>query len=182
MMGNKPDFSSHLALDDRSSITVIMGAKVYHDGRPSGALIRRVTAAINSSGKRDSSMFLVTGGTGESGYSEALTMKKMLMEAGILEEQIIPENESHDTLSSVLKCSKILKDIAFAGHVEVCSDIYHLPRCRWLFYLAGIRTRAIAAKSGLQANGPLKWVYYYAREAAAIVWDTILMLIHLLRK
>jgi vancomycin permeability regulator SanA len=156
------------------SVIVVMGARVKEDGTPSGAMTRRVAAALDEEMRNPGNWFLVTGGIGTSGYSESQTMLRLLQERGVPASKIILEDVSTDTLASIVNCTRIIRERKF-GRIKISSDIYHIPRCRWLFRLAGIHTEAIPVQSGRSANGIAKWCYYYLREGAAILWDTLLI-------
>jgi uncharacterized SAM-binding protein YcdF (DUF218 family) len=106
-------------------------------------------------------------------------MAGLLKEAGIAADKIILEDKSTDTLSSVRNCARLLRSLAVTGQVIVCSDVYHIPRCRWLFYLYGISSRAGQVVSGRSQNSLWRWTYYYLREIVAFPWDTLLVIISL---
>lgn len=151
---------------------VIMGAAIKPDGRPSGAMQRRVEGALLSSQNSIGPYYIVTGGQGKFGPPESDVMKLMLQEAGVPEAQIITDPKSNDTLSSILECAVILKDRDYLHPVVVCTDRYHVPRCRWLFRLLGIATEKRPMPSGRGVNGNFRWSYYHIRELFAILWDT----------
>jgi uncharacterized SAM-binding protein YcdF (DUF218 family) len=159
---------------------VIFGAAVRKNGEPSGAMSRRVDCAYNIGKEKPDSIYIPTGGVGKTKFQEAETMKKLLLNLGVAEDKIIPEEESKDTFASVINCSKILRAHNNFNKVYVVSDIYHIPRCRWLFYMLAIKTRSSRPESGLWPNGILKWSYFYFREIFALPYDTILMLFFLL--
>jgi vancomycin permeability regulator SanA len=164
---------------DKVPYIIVMGAAVESDGKPSGALKRRVSSAIRKTQTFTDSIVLVTGGVGKNKtFSEAEVMRTLLIESGIPSDRIRGEDQSNDTLSSVYRCSLILKKVNSCLEVYVCSDQYHIARCRWLFFLLGIHTQAVEVISGQEANGLYKWSYYYFREYAAIVLDTILVYLH----
>jgi len=121
-------------------------------------------------------MFLVTGRGRPNRPTEAGVMSALLEAKGVAPECILQDPISTDTISSVVECARIIKAQPGVQSVVVCSDRYHIPRCRWLFQLLGVHTLAGDLPSGLQANGHLRWAYYYVREAAAIVLDTALLL------
>ena len=155
---------------------MIMGAAVRRDGSPSGAMRRRVESALALGGNSATSLYLVTGGQGRFGPPESAVMKSMLQAAGVPENRILADPESHDTLSSVLHCANMLKAREKVDTVVVCTDRYHVPRCRWLFWLLGVPTSNRPMPSGFGANGIFWWTYYHVRELFAIPWDTVLLL------
>lgn len=158
------------------SVFVIFGAAVWKDGRASNAMRRRVEGALRSARDARSPVFLVSGGVGKHPPSEAEVMSRLLQEAGIPEKNILREEASTDTLQSVRNCVRILRSLPGFGDVVVCSDVYHIPRCRWLLKLYGIATRSGEVASGRSQNKILRWWYYYLREFAAVPWDTLMAL------
>ena len=154
-----------------------MGAAVWSGGRASLAMRRRVDGALTSARDIDSALFLPSGGVGDHPPSEARVMADLLLQAGVAEASILLDEVSTDTLSSVRNCTRMLRALPAFGDVVICSDVYHIPRCRWLFYLYGIRSRAGQVESGGPANTTLRWMYYHLREVFALPWDTLLVLL-----
>lgn len=103
-------------------------------------------------------------------------MRDLLRQAGIPDDYILLEQASTDTVSSIEACAKLLARFQGRVQVTVCSDVYHIPRCRWLFRLLGIRSNAGEVDSGRHQNTFLKWLYYYVREIATFPWDTLVVL------
>jgi vancomycin permeability regulator SanA len=161
---------------------VIFGAAVRGNGEPSGAMNRRVYAAFTEGKNKANSIYIPTGGVGKTPFSEAETMKMILINLGINEDKILLDEKSKDTFASTVNCTQILKSRMDRNCVYVCSDTYHIPRCRWLFYLFGMRTIAVRTESGLQSNGIIKWTYFYFREFVALPYDTLVMLAYRLQK
>lgn len=148
-----------------------MGARVLPGGRPSGALRRRVAAAVAAAGP--ATRFLVTGAVGGHPPSEARVMAELLRAAGVPEARIALEETGTDTLSSLIACVHILR-VAGARDVVVCSDAYHLPRCRAVLRALGVRAGAAPAHGARAATGTLRWLWALAREAAGLPWDVCL--------
>jgi vancomycin permeability regulator SanA len=153
---------------------VIMGAAVRPDGSPSGAMRRRVEAAFALGRAASDAFYLATGGQGRFGPPEATVMTSLLEVAGVTNDHILVDTEAHDTLSSVLNCARILKTRSFDS-VIVCTDRYHVPRCRLLFWMLGIRTTKQVMPSGVGTAGLPRWIYYYLRECLALPWDAMLL-------
>lgn len=162
-------------------VLVVMGAGVRPGGEPSGALRRRVAAALENARGRPDALFLVTGGVGRHPPAEALVMRRLLREAGVPDECILVDDESADTLASLLCSARMLRGLEGFGAALVCTDRYHVWRCRLLLALQGIPTRAAKLPSGRAANGWPRWLSYYLREAAAIPVDCLLLLARRLR-
>jgi vancomycin permeability regulator SanA len=160
-----------------NDIFVILGAAVWPGGVPSNAMRRRVRGAVFSAQSSLQPIFLVTGAVGRNPPSEAKVMQQILIESGIAPEKILLDEASHDTLASVINCSRIIQAIPDVGSVTVCSDLYHIPRTRWLFYLKGIHTKAGMVEDGRHQTKLMKWLYYCLREIPATVQDTFLSII-----
>jgi len=157
-------------------IFVILGAAVLGNGEPSGAMRRRVEGAFELSRNSPDAVFLVTGGGDRSRQTEAEVMSALLQAKSVSQERILQDPISTGTLSSVVHCARIIKRQNCVHSVVVCSDRYHISRCRWLFHLLGVHTLAGEMPSGLRANGHPRWAYYYLREAAALVLNTVVLL------
>lgn len=156
---------------------VIMGAGVMPNGSPSGAMRRRVEGALALGRSSPDPFYVLTGGAGRWGPPEADVMKAELRAGGVPDERIATEAASNDTLSSIVNCARIIREHGKVEAVFVCSDRYHVPRCRWLFWLLGIPTRPADMPSGRSANGIVRWSYYYVREGLATPVDTLLLLV-----
>lgn len=172
---------------DGHSLTylIIFGAAVRLDGSPSGSLRRRVEAAIVAASSVSNRRFLPTGGVGRFGPSEAEVMKHILMDSGVPESEIIIESEADDTLSSVIRCHRILRTKTEKLRINggnqiirplaICTSDYHMLRCRLLFRLLGWPTVACIAKDDRTELGLLKWLGYYLRDWIAIPCDLVLL-------
>jgi vancomycin permeability regulator SanA len=150
---------------------VVMGARVLPGGRPSGALRRRVAAALAAADA--GTRFLVTGAVGDHPPSEARVMAELLRAAGVPPARIVLEETGTDTLSSLRACARLLR-AAGAREVVVCSDDYHLPRCRAVLRALGVRARGAPARGMRAAAGTLGWLWALVREAAGLPWDVAL--------
>ena len=152
---------------------VVFGASIKPNGEPSGAMQRRIEGALALAQNSAEHVFLLTGTPAEFNL-----MRALLRREGVADDSILEESHSASTLASVIHCSSLLGRYARPhDSVVVCSDRYHIPRCRWLFYLLNVRTAAAPVPSGREANGLLRWGYFYAREMAALILDTLILLI-----
>ncbi len=161
------------------TVFVIMGAAVWEGGHASNAMRRRVEGALLSARGMSNPLFMPTGGIGKHPPSEAEVMSRLLRESGVAERNIALEDASHDTLQSVRNCVRILRSLPSFSQVVVCSDVYHIPRCRWLFKLYGIPTLPGSVRSGRPENKAWRWWYFSLRELPALVWDSLVVLISL---
>lgn len=153
---------------------IVMGARVLPGGRPSGALRRRVAAALAAAD--GDTRFLVTGAVGDEPPSEARVMQTLLLAAGVAAARVVLEETGTDTLSSLRACARILRE-ARADAIAVCSDDYHLPRCRAVLCALGMPAAAIPARGTRAAVGTPSWLWSLTREAAGLPWDVALALL-----
>ena len=161
---------------DPVHVFVIMGARVDEHGTPSGALKRRLAGALAAGSTCSSAAYLATGASDGRGPAEAEVMRTWLLGSGVDERSIWLDTESTDTLSSIVRCAAIIRAHGEVRSVMVCSDRYHQLRCCWLFRLLGIEAGAPSMPSGRAANGTLRWSWYYVREAAALPYDTVIVI------
>jgi len=161
-------------MTNEHEVVVVFGAAVRPDGTPSGAMRRRIAAAKDYA-KNRAVIFLVTGGEGNYPPAEAVVMANLLRAEGILDHRIIQEDQSKSTLESVVNCTGIIRHLTGITRVMACSDAYHLPRCRVLLRLCGIKAGGIAAGSGRHAHSWRKWLWFHLREIPALPVDAILL-------
>ena len=155
-----------------------MGSSVLPDGTPGVAMRRRVEAALDLIDEFNDLIFIPTGGIFQDRpCSEAEAMKDMLIEAGVKNECIIPEPEAKNTFQNIINSAHIIKKLSFSTDVIVCSDNYHIPRCRALLHLLGVPTISRPMPSGRSVTGWKRWAYFYCREAVAIPIHIIMLLI-----
>jgi uncharacterized SAM-binding protein YcdF (DUF218 family) len=159
-----------------STYFVIFGAAVEADGTPSGTVQRRVEGALAAARGVAGARFLPTGGAGANGVVEAEVMRRLLREAGVPARAILVEGRAKDTLQSAFLCDALLKQAGDADLLVPCTSRYHLPRCALLLHLLGWRVR-IPAMPGDFRHLPFPlFVRYWAKEALALPYDTMLML------
>jgi vancomycin permeability regulator SanA len=144
-----------------TDVVVVFGAAVGPDGAPSPALRRRVVAAVRWAGDRDV-IFLVTGGI----------VRFPPIQSGVPRERITMEDQARSTLESARLCAPLIAGLQ-PERIFACSDGYHVPRCRWLLRLMGLRTLPINAQ-------PEHFTFWrYLREMMALPVDTLCWLLRI---
>ena len=159
------------AVDDAA--IVIFGAAVREGGHPSPALARRIAYGLLAAHGSQAPV-ICSGAAGRHGPSEAYVMAQALKADGIPADRLVLDDESRDTLQSVLFAARFLKRRGLARCI-VCSDGYHLPRIRLLLAALGV-----AAEVGPVQRGPVgskrQWLRMVLREALAIPYDLAIVL------
>ena len=155
-----------------------MGSAVLADGSPSEGMRRRVAAALDLREEFNDLIFIPTGGVAPDRFrSEADVMKDLLLHAGVKSKCIIPETSAKNTLQNTINSAHIIQKLPLSGTVIVCSDNYHIPRCRVLLYLMGVSTISRPMPGGEKTSGWMRRAYIYCREAVAIPVDIAILFI-----
>lgn len=155
-------------------LIVILGCAVHPGGVPSPALRRRVLLAIQTADGQDA-LFMPVGGLGRHAPAEARMMQQLLVEAGVAARAIVPVPEGNNTIASLRACWPVLRrELARAPRsVYVCTDDYHLRRCRLILRVWGLESRA-GARGGPAPGAAKAWMI--ARDHIALVKDLTIAL------
>jgi uncharacterized SAM-binding protein YcdF (DUF218 family) len=135
-----------------------------------------VAAAVEAARGVEGARFLPTGGVGRHAPSEASVMARLLVEASVEPARIVLEEQAIDTLSSVVRCVRILEQHGGAAAVTVCTDAYHVVRVRAVFRVFGVQTRAAPVPRAARALGARRYGWALAREGVGLPWDVALAL------
>jgi uncharacterized SAM-binding protein YcdF (DUF218 family) len=151
----------------RADAIVVLGARVYADGTPSEALAERVLTAASLYREGLAPRLVVSGGTGESGHSEARVMRAIAMRAGVPAEAIIVDPDGVSTEATADNFEAIARRHGIRTVLAV-SHYHHLPRIKLLFTRRGLPCFTVRADEGetLLRGTP----YYVLRETAALSW------------
>jgi DUF218 domain len=173
-------------LPPRRHVIVILGCAVRAGGEPSPAMRRRVALALRVAAGLSHVTFMPIGGLGSHGPAEALVMERLLLAAGIDPAAIWPVPEGATTIHSLLACWPHLRERTAPGDavVYVCTDAYHVSRCRIILRIWGVASRdagkaphapADAAPSPRVATPKLIWMWL--RDRVALLEDVPLALL-----
>lgn len=125
---------------DHADAALVLGARVYTDGRPSRFLRERVEVgvALYLAGKVD---YLIMSGDGDdsSGFGEPTVMRQAAEEMGVPPEAILEDPLGVDTYSSCVRA----RDEYGASSVVVATQEFHIPRAVWLCNQAGLAAQGV---------------------------------------
>jgi uncharacterized SAM-binding protein YcdF (DUF218 family) len=152
---------------------VIFGAAVRESGHPSPALARRIGYGLAAALACEAPV-LCSGAAGRVGPSEASVMARALEDGGLPSARLVLDEESRDTLQSVLVAARFLRQRGLTRCI-VCSDSYHLPRIRLLLGALGVKTEVGPVPRG-PAGSKRHWLRMVLREALAIPYDLAIVL------
>lgn len=156
-----------------SPLIAIFGAAVRPDGRASAALERRIAYGWAAAQAHPHAQVLLSGGAVRRGPSEASLMAAALTEQGLAEARMILDEDSLDTLQSVVVATRLAR--AQATPVLVCSDRYHVPRIRLMLAALGVPSVAPIWQVGPPPSLRHQ-VGMSLRECAAIPYDLAIVL------
>jgi len=109
-------------------------------------------------------------------------MRRLLLDLGASEDQIVLEDSARSTRQSAIRCSAMLRDRRDVGAVVVCSSGYHVRRCRVLLRLSGVRTEGAVASRDAHRVGSLRYAWSWLREWIALPVDIAAMVGRLPRR
>ncbi len=149
------------AVVGRYDAIVVAGCRVLPDGRPSQALARRTTRAVELWKEGIAPQIVFTGGAG-SDYpaSEASVAAALAHQFGVPKEATLLEERSTNTDENARFAAQLLPRSA---RIVVVSDAYHVFRCERVF------RRYFSAAQGTGSTGhPWARVRGSMREVAAV--------------
>ncbi len=124
-----------------TEVALILGAKVYNDGRLSDMLRDRADTAIilYESGKADK--ILMSGDHGTPEYDEVNAVKNYLLGKGVKAQDIFLDHAGFDTYDSLYRAKEIFQ----ARSVAIVSQNFHLPRAVYIGRSLGLEAYGVSA-------------------------------------
>ncbi|WP_062379962.1 SanA/YdcF family protein [Demequina pelophila] len=116
---------------------LVLGARVWPDGRPSRFLRQRVEAGAALYHRGLVPLLVLTGaGSNREGLDETAAMARTARELGVPEEALVLDRSGHDTRASALNARE-----RGLHSVIVCSQEFHVPRAMWLCRSTGLEVQ-----------------------------------------
>ena len=130
-----------------SDCIIVLGARVWPDGRLSDSLTYRCESALAAWREELAPALIVCGAQGgDEPMPEAIAMRDWLMAQGVPEEAILVEGASFNTEQNLDNARALMDVRGWKSAIVVTSD-YHLQRALWLARDAGIDACGIPAES-----------------------------------
>ena len=140
----------------RCDCIIVLGARVWPDGRMSNTLIYRCVRALEIMRMYPECCLIASGGRGsDEPVREAEAMRTYFMRADIPEDRIIMEDQSRSTLENLRFSKKIMEAMGMETAMIVTSD-YHAERALWMARDLGIDAAVAAAKSPEKIKSQVK--------------------------
>lgn len=128
---------------------IILGARVYDDGRMSGILQERALAALDVYNEGKVCSILISGDSYKKNggiYDEVKPVYDLLIASGVDPAIIVTDRDGYDTFASMCNA----RDIFGVGQVLIVTQDFHLARAVYL-----------ARACGLDATGYVAYKYPY---------------------
>src|SRR5262249_53745089 len=124
---------------------VVLGARVYADGRPSDALADRVRTACQLYRDGLVRKLIFSGGPGDGAIPEAESMRRMAAQLGVKPEDILIDSAGVNTQATVRNSESVFAQV-HASRILVVSHFYHLPRIKLAYQREGLEVYTVPAK------------------------------------
>ena len=147
-----------------ASVAVVLGARVYSDGRPSDALADRVRTACQLYKQGLARKLLFSGGPGDGAVHETAAMKQMAIRLGVKPEDILIDDAGLNTQATVRNTERLFAAL-HPQKILVVSHFYHLPRIKLAYQRDGWEVYTVPAKESYLLR---QMPYNMAREVAAL--------------
>ncbi|MGN0773277.1 MAG: YdcF family protein [Candidatus Ventricola sp.] len=129
---------THLPPIGDSDVIIVLGAQVKEDGTPSVALMRRLTAALESYLEKPQ-LIIACGAQGANEpRAEGDVMRDWLIDRGVRSEDVVAETASFNTRENLIYARAIMEHRGLAQALVVSSD-YHVARALELCRQVGIQ-------------------------------------------
>lgn len=161
-------YGSYDHIQGEPQVMVILGCQVKNDG-PSQLLRDRLDEALSYLDDHPDLTVVVSGGQGpDEPSTEARAMADYLMKKGVEEDQILLEDQSHNTVQNFRYTSQLLEEQGYDlenTQVLVVSNGFHLTRARMLAERTGFEEVSTLAAPSSHLPSRLKM---YVREPLAL--------------
>ncbi len=142
---------------------LVLGARVYEDGRPSAALAARLDTAYDFMQEHTEVTAILCGGQGSNEpCPEAEAMYDYMVDKGMDADRLLLEDKSSNTIQNIENARALIGD----GHkTAVVTSDYHLARARVLMERGGLDACGIPAPTPY----PAQRVSVHCREYCSIL-------------
>jgi vancomycin permeability regulator SanA len=147
-----------------ADVAVVLGARVYADGRPSDAVADRVRTACELYRDGLTKKLLFSGGPGDGAIHETEAMKRMAVHLGVKPQDILLDKAGLNTQATVRNSEPVFAKL-HASRILVVSHFYHLPRVKLAYQRRGWDVYSVPARESYLLR---QMPYNMAREVAAL--------------
>ena len=127
--------------EEPKRVAIVFGARVWDDGSPSNSLYDRVLTGVELYRAGRVGQLLMSGDKTGENYDEPAAMKKLAIQLGIPEGDIVLDNEGKRTFGT---CNRA-KEVFGIQKAVLVTQNYHLPRALYLCNSLGVESIGITA-------------------------------------
>jgi SanA protein len=158
---------TEIPAEEPPRVGIVFGARVFTDGRLTNSLYDRVLTGVELYRAGRVKKLLMTGDRQSDAYDEPAAMKKMAMELGVAESDIVLDNDGKRTYDSCYRAKEIFE----VKKAILITQDYHQPRALYLCNSLGVDSIGITANRRTYDRED----YYHLREffSVASAWSEI---------
>jgi uncharacterized SAM-binding protein YcdF (DUF218 family) len=156
-------------LTQRADTIIVLGSAVYPGERPSPSLAARTRKAIALYRDGYASHLIFSGGLGYNPPTEAEAMRRLALNAGVPDDAIILEDQSHSTEANLANSQAIMAAHGWRTAIIVSAP-YHLFRAELVARDLGMSATGAPAREDPTFTAPHLHVWYTLRETLALLW------------
>lgn len=134
-----------ISLDEAAKLDadaiLVLGARVWDSGQPSGILEDRLITGISAYQAGASDRLLMSGDHGQDDYDEVNAMKSYALEQGIPGKNVFMDHAGFSTYESLYRA----RDIFQVKTVLIVTQEYHLYRALYIARALGLHAYGVAA-------------------------------------
>ena len=150
----------------RADAAVVLGARVYADGRPSRFLRERIEVGVRLYLDGTVDRLIMSGdGDDSSGFGEPSVMRQVAEDMGVPPEAIVEDPLGVDTYSSCVNA----RDTFGATSVIMVSQEFHVPRAVWVCDQIGLDAQGAYPPQRLTKSTVVGHVREVAADAKAMI-------------
>lgn len=128
---------------EKADAILVLGARVYPEGRPSDVLADRLDVALRLYRRGVAPQIVVSGDHAEPDYDEPGTMSAWLVARGVPASAVVQDGAGLDTYSSMARA----KSTYALRSIVVVTQAFHLPRALYLASRKGLVCEGVVADS-----------------------------------
>lgn len=156
----------------KSDCVIVLGARVWPDGRMSKSLLYRCESALEAWRSGLAQNIIVCGAQGDDEpAAEADVMAAWFVKSGVPEKSVWKDIASVNTQENLENAAEIMAERGWKTAIIATND-YHVQRALWIARDVGIDACAVAARSPGSAKAwllsrvrePVSWVLYWLRK------------------
>ena len=126
---------------ETSQVALVLGAKVFQNGRLSDMYYDRALSALELYQKGKVGRILVSGDHGRENYDEVNTVKQFFLDKEVAEEDIFLDHAGFDTYDSIYRAKEIFK----VKSVVIVTQEFHLPRALFIAQRLDLEVQGLIA-------------------------------------